>query len=67
MYPRGTDSARVIMVIETKTAIGDGTEENPVREVTQYWAPNGKRLAESDPFISEKQKQQQLQQQDSHR
>lgn len=46
--PRGTDSARVIQVIETKALRGLGTEKDPVREVTQYWDLEGKFLAELD-------------------
>ena len=46
--PRGTDSARVIQVIETIALRGLGTEKDPVREVTQYWDFNGKFLAEMD-------------------
>ncbi len=45
---RGTDSAKVIQVIETKSLKGIGTKEDPARIVTQYWDFNGKLLAESD-------------------
>lgn len=44
----GTNSARVIQVIETKAKRGLGTEKDPVREVTQYWDLEGKFLAEMD-------------------
>lgn len=46
--PRGTDNARVIAVIETKSIRGLGTEDDPVREVVQYWNLHGKLLAEKD-------------------
>ena len=46
--PRGTDSARVIQVIETRTLRGEGTEKDPCRIVTQYWNFEGKLLAEDD-------------------
>lgn len=46
--PRGTDSARVIQVIETKSIRGNGTNEDMCRTVTQYWDFEGKLLAESD-------------------
>lgn len=49
VYPRGCDSARVIQVIETKSARGAGTEEQPMRIVTQYWTTEGAFLAEDDP------------------
>lgn len=46
--PRGTDSARVVQVIETKSIRGLGTEKDPVREITQYWDFDGNFLAEMD-------------------
>lgn len=49
VYPRDCDSARVMQVIETKSARGAGTDEQPVRIVTQYWSLEGKFLAENDP------------------
>jgi len=45
---RGTDSAKVIRVIETKAMKGSGTEKDPVRVLTQYWSLDGKLLAESE-------------------
>lgn len=51
-FPSGCDSARVIAVIETKTARGSGeNSESPVRVVTEYWSLDGIKLAESDPFL----------------
>nr|DAJ71523.1 MAG TPA: hypothetical protein [Caudoviricetes sp.] len=52
--PRGTDSARVISVIETQALRGNGTDEDKCRTVTQYWDFNGKLLAEYDPCTKEK-------------
>ena len=52
--PRGTDSARVIQVIETTALRGKGTEEEQCREVKQYWDFNGNLLAENDPCAKEK-------------
>ena len=46
--PRGTDSAKVIKVIETKAIKGLGTEADPSRIVTQYWSLDGDFLAEND-------------------
>lgn len=46
--PRGVDSAKIIKVIETKAVKGNGTEENPVRYVYQYWDFEGNLLAERD-------------------
>lgn len=52
--PRGTDSARVIQVIETRAMRGKGTDEDPCRIVRQYWDFDGKILAEHDPCAKEK-------------
>lgn len=49
LYPHGVESARVIPVIETKTARGSGMPDQPVRIVTEYWSLKGEKLAESDP------------------
>ena len=46
--PRGTDGARVIPVIETRSLRGEGTEEDKCREVRQYWDFDGNLLAEND-------------------
>lgn len=46
--PRGTDSAKVIPVIVTTSIKGEGTEEDPVRYVYQYWDLEGNLLAEDD-------------------
>lgn len=46
--PDGTESAKVIQVIETKAKRGLGTEKDPVRNVVQYWDLEGNFLAEMD-------------------
>lgn len=46
--PNGVKEAKVIQVIETKATRGLGTEKDPVRVVTQYWALDGTFLAEMD-------------------
>ena len=46
--PDGTQSAKVIQVIETKSKRGLGTEKDPVRDVVQYWDLEGNFLAEMD-------------------
>lgn len=46
--PRGTESAKIISVIETKSLRGRGTEDDMARIVTQYWSLDGKLLAEND-------------------
>ena len=50
LFPRGVDSAKVILVIETKSARGAGTPEQPTRLVTEYWSLEGVKLAEYDPI-----------------
>lgn len=52
--PRGTDSAKVIQVIQTETLRGSGSEDDTCRIVRQYWDFDGNRLAESDPYTKEK-------------
>ena len=51
--PRGTDEARVIQVIETRSLRGSGTDEDLCREVIQYWDFDGNLLAEKDPCTTE--------------
>ena len=51
--PRGTDSAKVISVIETRSLRGRGTSDDPCREVIQYWDFEGNLLAENDPQAKE--------------
>lgn len=53
---RGTDTAKVIQVIETVSLRGKGTEEDPCRVVHQYWTFEGEMLAENDPCEDEKKK-----------
>lgn len=48
LYPRGVDSARVILVVETKCARGSGQQEQPSRIITEYWSM---KLAENDPIF----------------
>lgn len=46
--PRGTDSAKVISVIRTKSLEGRGTDDDPVKRVVQLWSFTGKLLATID-------------------
>lgn len=46
--PRGTDSAKVIQVIVTKSLLGCGSKEDPARPVFQYWDMDGTLLAVRD-------------------
>lgn len=45
---RGCDSAKIEQVIVTKALKGSGTENDPFREVVQYWTLDGKFLGELD-------------------
>ena len=49
----GSRSARLVEVIEVRTCVGKGTQENPKRIVTEYWSKEGKLLAVSDPQYDE--------------
>lgn len=44
----GSNSVKVINVIEVKAKRGLGIEKDPVREITQYWDMDGNFLAERD-------------------
>ncbi len=39
------ESVKEIKVIKTTAIIGEGTKENPVRVITQYWDLKGNLLA----------------------
>ena len=54
--PRGTDSAKVIQIIETKTLRGSGQKDDLYRTVTQYWDFKGRLLAEDDVCAKDQQK-----------
>ena len=43
---KGTVSAKVIEVIRTISIVGEGTDDDPVREVAQYWTNKGRLIAE---------------------
>ena len=46
LFPRGCDSARVIPVIETRSARGSGAVDQPTRVVVEYWSLAGEKLAD---------------------
>ena len=47
----GTDSVKVMQVIETTAIRGSGADEDPGRPVKQYWDFDGNLLVERDPYI----------------
>jgi hypothetical protein len=50
--PETPRSVKIIEVIQTVTARGNGVDE-VLREVTQYWSKEGKLLADDDPCKGE--------------
>lgn len=45
--------ARLIQVIETEATRGNGTINDPMRKVLEYWNANGRLLAAADPLAPE--------------
>ena len=45
---------KLVPAIMTVAARGEGTQNDPVREVTQFWSRKGELLAENDPRVEEK-------------
>lgn len=45
----GNRSVRIIEVLEATLRVGDGTEQNPYRIITEYWSKGGELLAVDDP------------------
>lgn len=43
---KGTVAAKIIEVIRTVSVVGKGTDDDPVREVAQYWTVDGRLIAE---------------------
>ncbi len=50
---RAVNSAEVIEVIKTTCVIGEGTREDPVRYLAQYWSLKGEILASYDDWTDE--------------
>jgi len=44
-------SVEVVQVVRVVAARGHGNANDPIREVTQYWSPDGKLLAEYDSEV----------------
>ena len=45
-------SALLMEVIAVQTCIGDGTEQNPNRIITEYWSKDGKLIAVNHPYFN---------------
>lgn len=52
VHPMGVDSVKVTSVVELKISIGSGDEDDPVRQVTEFWSLDGNRLAVTDPYLT---------------
>ena len=44
----GCKEAKTVTVIKTVTVVGNGTEENPVRRVVEYWTLDGRLLCSTN-------------------
>lgn len=42
----GINRARTVQVIEIEKTVGDGTLDNPVRGVKEYWSTKGFKIGE---------------------
>ena len=49
---RGSKSASIEELIVVETTVGNGTEENPLRIITEFWSKEGELRAISDPHIT---------------
>jgi hypothetical protein len=50
----GVNEARVVEVIEVKSIAGDGVEDRPMYEVTEYYSLQGELLARHNPLNPDK-------------
>ncbi len=48
----GVNAAKIAHVIQVDSVVGNGTEKDPVRIVTQYWGLNGDLLFTVDNFAN---------------
>ena len=46
---RGTDAAKIVLLIRTRALKGKGVKEDPFYEVSQYWTLDGRLLWEDGP------------------
>ena len=47
------DVHAIQVIRTTNKTIGTGTDEDPVRQLVQYWTTDGELLDECDPFLYE--------------
>lgn len=45
------ESAKIVQMIKTMSTRGNGTENDPYREVVQYWTLDGVLIAEEDNAV----------------
>lgn len=55
MTKQNVENAQVIQVVAIKLVIGDGTNNNPTRSITEYWSFDGELIAISDPLAPSRQ------------
>lgn len=41
-------SVRILQVIAIEVCVGEGTDKNPNRLITEYWTMDGKKMAQSE-------------------
>lgn len=49
--PDGPRKVKLVQVIMTEAARGEGTKEDPCRPVTQYWTIDGELIGERDEVL----------------
>lgn len=47
------DEVKVIQVVEVKSLVGRSVEDDPGRQITEYFSLDGVRLARAEPFGKE--------------
>jgi len=47
------DEVKTIQVVEVKSLVGKGVEDDPGRQITEYFSLDGVRLARAEPFNKE--------------
>jgi len=51
------DAIAITEVIRLTLAVGEGTDESPVRRVEQYWTKDGHFLVEDDHWLCEQEQE----------
>lgn len=51
---KSVEEAKIVVLIETVSHRGNGTQENPDRLIREYWTLDGKKAGEYDCFTAER-------------